>query len=91
MCIRDRVQIVLKVFFISVVVIPEWVEMMAPTGKNNFKSSKTTPLTMLFVFIINVMNCYYVDARNMVSNITLEQKMREDVDLSQVSFKLLLS
>lgn len=57
--------------------------MMAPIGKNNFKSSKTTPLTMLFVFIINVMNCYYVDARNMVSNITLEQKMREDVDLSQ--------
>lgn len=63
---------------------------MAPTGENNFKYSKTTWLTMLFLFIMNVMNCYEVEARNMVNNITLEQKMREDVDLSQVSFKLLL-
>lgn len=56
---------------------------MAPTGENNFKSSKTTWLTMLLVFIMNFMNCYHVEARNVPNNITLEQKMREDVDLSQ--------
>lgn len=40
-------------------------------------------IMILFVLVVNILNCNHAEARSLVSNITLEQKMREDVDLSQ--------